>query len=126
VPDALALTLDERLDPRESIRVFWALGSSRETRRAAFDFVRANYDALVARLPQGEGSPAPYFPWVGANLCAADTHGEIEGFFGKRNASLLGGPRVLDQVLEVVDQCVALKKSQQASLAAYLESQAGS
>jgi alanyl aminopeptidase len=126
VPDALTLTLDERLDPRESISVLWALGSSRATRRAAFDFVKANYDALVARLPQGENSPAPYFPWVGANLCAADTRGEIEGFFGKRNASLLGGARVLAQVLESVDQCVALKRSQEGSLAAYLESQAGS
>jgi alanyl aminopeptidase len=126
VRDALALTLDERLDPLESIRVLWALGSKRGTRRAAFDFLKANYDALVARLPQGQMSPVPYLPWVGANLCAADTRQEVEGFFAKRNASVLGGPRVLAQALEVVDQCVALKGSQQASLAAYLESRSGS
>jgi len=120
--ELLALTLDERLDPRESITVLFGLSRKRETRRTAFDFLKTNYDALAARLPHGEFSPAVYFPWVGAGLCAEDTRAEIDGFFGPRAAALTGGPRVLTQVLESVDQCIARKRLQQPPLAAYLES----
>jgi hypothetical protein len=118
----LALTLDTRLDARESVWVLWALGAQRETRRVAFDFLKANYDALVARLPHGESSPVIYLPWVGAGLCAPDTRQEIAGFFERRSASVTGASRVLAQVLEGVDQCVARAQAQQPTLAAYLES----
>jgi alanyl aminopeptidase len=119
--ELLGLTLDDRIDPRESIRMLWRFGGHRETRRAAFDFLKANYDALVARLPQGELSPVQYFPWVGWALCADDTHAELEGFFGTRATAVMGGTRTLAQVLEAVDQCVARKRAQQGALAAYLE-----
>ena len=122
VRQVLALTLDARIDARESVWVLWALGSQRETRRDAFDFLKANYDALLARLPQGEMSPVLYLPWVGASLCAPDTRQEIGTFFEKRSVSVTGASRVLAQVLESVDQCVARKAAQQAGLVAYLES----
>jgi alanyl aminopeptidase len=120
--ELLPLTLDDRVDPRESIFILFRLSQHRETRRTAFDFLKANYDALVARSPQGELSVVQYLPWVGAGLCADDTHAEIEAFFGKRAASVAGAPRVLAQVLESVDQCVARKRTQQPALVAYLES----
>ena len=119
--ELLPLTLDDRVDPRESIFILFRLSQQRETRRTAFDFLKANYDALVARAPQGELSATLYLPWVGAGLCADDTHAEIEAFFGKRAESVMGAPRVLAQVLESVDQCVARKRAQQPSLVAYLE-----
>jgi alanyl aminopeptidase len=123
--EALALTLDERVDARESVWILWALASQRETRRAAFDFLKSHYDALVARLPRGEFSPPAYFPWIATGLCAADTHQEMEGFFKERSASVGGGPRVLAQALEDVDQCVARKQAQQPGLIAFLESRPG-
>ena len=118
--ELLPLTLDDRLDPRESIAILWGLAGHRETRRAAFDFLKANYDALAGRLPRGEASPILYLPFVGSGLCAADTHAEIEAFFGARNKALVGGPRVLAQALEAVDQCVARARVQEPALAAAL------
>ncbi len=126
VQQVLALTLDDRLDPRETVRVLWALGSQRETRQAAYAFLQSNYDPLVARLPQGMMSPVAYLPWVGASQCAADTRQEMQAFFEKRSATITGAQRVLAQVLESVDQCVALERAQQPGLAAYLESLPGS
>ncbi len=120
--EALALTLEERLDPRESVRILGVLSSQRETRRASFDFMKAHYDALVARLPRGEFSTPAYFPWIGAGLCADSTRQEMEGFFKERSAGVAGGPRILAQALEDVDQCVARKKVQQPGLVAFLES----
>jgi alanyl aminopeptidase len=122
--ELLALTLDDRIDPRESLVLLWRFGARRETRRTAFDFLKANYDALVARLPKGELSPVSSLPWVAWGLCADETHAEIEGFFAPRAAAVMGGPRVLAQVLESVDQCVARKRAQQPALAAYLQSAA--
>jgi alanyl aminopeptidase len=118
--EALALTLDERLDARETVRLLWGLAQHRETRRAAVDFLKSHYDALTARLPKGTFSPAAYFPWVAARLCATDTRPEMEAFFRPRAATIEGAPRVLEQALESVDQCRARKREQQPSVAAFL------
>jgi hypothetical protein len=58
---------------------------------------------------------------LGAGLCANSTHQEMEGFFKERSASVAGGPRILAQALEDVDQCVARKTAQQPSLVTFLE-----
>jgi len=118
----LALTLDPRLDARDSVWLLFGLGSRRETARASFDFLKAHYDEIVARLPQGEFSPLPYLPWVGAGLCEDETRSELEGFFSARARAVTGAPRVLAQVLESVDQCVARKRAHQPGVVAYLES----
>jgi alanyl aminopeptidase len=122
--DALALTLDERLDARESVWVLLELGGHRETRRLAFDFLESHYDALTARLPRGAFSPVAYFPAVAAGLCTPEGRREAEAFFKARAAAVEGGARVLDQALESVDQCLARKRVQEPSLAAWLGSRA--
>ena len=119
--EALALLLDERLDAREAVYMLWALGWHRETRRTAFDFLKSHYDALARRLPTGAFSPATYLPWVAAGLCTSDARQEIEAFFRPRAASVEGGPRILNQVLESVDQCVARTEVEQPSIAAFLK-----
>jgi alanyl aminopeptidase len=119
--EALALTLDERLDWRESVRLLWALGSHRETRRTAFDFLKSHYDALARRLPEGLGSPVAYLPWVAAGLCTPAGRREIETFFAPRAATIEGAPRILDHALESVDQCIAGKKVEEPSIAAFLD-----
>jgi alanyl aminopeptidase len=45
----------------------------------------------------------------------------MEGFFKERSAGVAGGPRILAQTLEDVDQCVARKTTQQPGLVAFLE-----
>ena len=87
-------------------------GSPIIARRAvlAVDFLKSHYDALAARLPKGTFSPAAYFPWVAAGLCASDTRQEMEAFFRPRAATIEGAPRVLEQALESVDQCRARRR----------------
>ena len=122
--EALTLVLDDRLDPRESIDLVWRLAQARETRRTAFDFVKENHDALVARLPKGMMSPAAYFPMIGSFLCSKDERREVEQFFAPRLAGLEASPRVLAQSLERIDQCVARREAQQSSVATFLDSAA--
>jgi alanyl aminopeptidase len=122
--EALALTLDERLDARESVWILLELGSHRETRRLAFDFLKSHYDALTGRLPRGAFSPVAYFPAVAAGLCTPEARTEAEVFFKPRAAAVEGGPRVLDQALESLDQCLARKRAQEPGLAAWFRSRA--
>jgi ERAP1-like C-terminal domain len=118
--EALGVLLDERLDAREAVYVLFALGGHRETRRTAFDFLKSHYDAITRRLPTGTFSAATYLPWVAAGLCTSEARQEIDAFFRPRAASVEGGPRILDQVLENVDQCLARTRVQQPSIAASL------
>ena len=119
--ELLPLTLDDRVDPRESIYILF---EAQPAARDAPDGLRFPEGELRhARRPVAAGRVlGDAVPAVGgAGLCADDTHAEIEGFFRPRAASVMGAPRVLAQVLESVDQCVALKHAQLPSLVAYLE-----
>ena len=44
-----------------------------------------------------------------------------ENFFSGRSTKYTGGPRILTQVLESIDLCVAYKNAQEASVAEFLE-----
>ena len=118
--EALALTLDDRIDARESVRILLELGSQRETQGLAFDFVRDHYDGLASRLPGGSPSPLSALPWIGVRLCTPEARSELEAFFAPRLARLEGGPRSLQQALESADQCVAQKQAQLPSLSGFL------
>ncbi|MBZ4331034.1 M1 family metallopeptidase [Corallococcus sp. AS-1-12] len=119
----LALLLDPKQDLRENL---WLLmGASRDprTRDTAVEFLKAHYDTLVGTdgkpglLPDGMASRLPY---LGAGYCDASRRQEVAAFFEPRVAREPGADRVLRQVLEIVDQCIALKEAQGASIGAFL------
>ncbi|HVO13373.1 MAG TPA: M1 family metallopeptidase [Vicinamibacteria bacterium] len=119
--EVLALVLDPRIDARESIDLLWALSAGRETRRLAFDYVVANREAITARLPTGMLSPTAYLPLMVAGLCTAQERREVTAFFAAPAVAAATSPRVLAQALERIDQCVAARDAQQASLATFLD-----
>jgi alanyl aminopeptidase len=113
----LELLLDAKVDPREAgMLLFFASGDVR-TRDVAYAFVKEHYDALAQRLPEdARGSLAR----VGRSFCDAERRADLAAFFTERSASAPGGPRVLAQVLESVDLCMAMKAAQGASIEAFL------
>ena len=119
--DALALTIDPRLDARESLGILFQVASRRETAQLALDFTTGHYEQLIARLPRGFDSPIAYLPGTGARLCTPEARTAVEHFFGPRAAGIEGGQRILAQELEMMDHCVARRRSQQASAAAFLD-----
>ena len=75
-------------------------------RRAAFDFLRTNYDALAAKLPQHS------LAWLLAplgDLCTGEERELFAGFFKERAPNLYGGPRQYQQSLERIDLCIAAR-----------------
>ena len=116
---ALQVTLSPDFDARESIAVLREAASDRVTREAAWAFLKANFDALVARLPRE--SPA-YFPLPFAGFSDEAHRADVAAFFKDRASNYTGGPRLLAQSLEQIQLKTALRAAQQESVLGFLKS----
>jgi alanyl aminopeptidase len=90
-----------------------------ETRDVAYAFVKEHYDTLAARMPEEHVSA---LAWVGASYCDPVHRQDVAAFFTERTARAPGGTRMLAQVLEGVDLCIAFKAAQGPSLESFLAS----
>jgi alanyl aminopeptidase len=115
---ALPIVLSDEFDSRESLGILFAPGRWRQTRDFAYDFVKQNWDRLIAKLPTDSGS---FLPQVAGGYCDSQHRQDVENFFSGRSTKYTGGPRILTQVLESIDLCVAYKNAQEASVAEFLE-----
>ena len=116
---ALPLALSGEFDVRESFGILFAPSERRQTRDLAYDFVKRNWDLMIAKLPTDTGADAPY---VAAGYCDAEHRKDAESFFTGRSTKFTGGPRILAQVLEGIDLCIAYKNAQEASVTEFLKS----
>jgi alanyl aminopeptidase len=92
------------------------------THKLAFAFLKAHYDEIVAKRPQGGGSDfGARLPAVGSSYCDAQSKQELQAFFAPRIDKFTGGPRSLSQTLERIDVCIAEKSSEEAGVKAFLE-----
>ncbi|MBK9035001.1 MAG: ERAP1-like C-terminal domain-containing protein [Myxococcales bacterium] len=103
---ALALTLDPALDIRVTLDILGAATGHEATRPVVEAFVRAHVDELLARMPRQAG--ARLVTWLTASCDAA----AIEPARALAEAKLLGRPgarRRIDQALERLAQCAAVR-----------------
>jgi len=114
---ALALILDPAHDYRDAFLIAWTQSGTPLGGARAYDFMKANFDALVARAPR---DAAAYWPRLGGGFCSEAQRADVENFFGDRAARYAGGPRILAQTLERIGLCAAFKQKQQASLSRFL------
>jgi alanyl aminopeptidase len=118
IQTALSIVLTDEFDRRESISILIGVSREAKTRDLAYDFVKQNWDALVAKLPTDSGA---YFPYVAGGFCDAGHRQDVATFFQDRSTRYSGGPRILTQVLEGIDLCAAYRKAQEPSATAFLE-----
>ena len=107
--DAMRLALSDELPARESIAVVYGATHMVETRGAAYDFVRENFDTLSGRLPARE---AAGLVAAGTALCDESKRAGMEAFFGEKMARLPGGPRRHAQAVEKLRTCAAFRAAQ--------------
>ena len=103
----LSLALDERLDGREALELVQNALEDDDNRAAAFDFVRAHFDALVAKLPPE--TPGALATPLG-ELCTPEARATFVDFFRDRSPRFLGGPKRYTEALESIDLCIAARK----------------
>ena len=84
---------------------------------SAWNWMRNNIDALLELMPTGHHSA---IPMSFAGFCSAEKAAEVEAFFEPRAEAMRGGPRVLAQVIETIENCAALKTGQQGKARSYL------
>ncbi len=111
---ARKLTLAPELDPREAMTILSEGGRDSLLAADTWAFLQSNFDELAKRLPRDY--PAG-FPHKVSHLCEAGARQELASFMGKRADKYEGGPRDLALALESIDQCLATRKQQSASLA---------
>ncbi len=120
---SVELLLSNDFDPREAFYplLFGPLAYA-DTRDVPFDFIRANLDKLLARLPREVGGDyAASLPLVGNAFCDASHRAAVEAFFGPRIGQYTGGPRNLENVLEEIDLCTAERKTLGPELSKFLQ-----
>jgi alanyl aminopeptidase len=117
-PAALALLLDERVDPREAYGLVVRMSRNRATRPVLWGFLEENWEAVTDRLPR---SAVAYLPSLARLACTRAERSDLEVFLRPRVAEVDGGTRVLDQALERIDQCIARRAAQEASATRFLD-----
>ena len=114
VRDALAILLTDELDARVGVDLLFQQDPRMQD--VVFDFTRASFDVLAARVP---GELRADLPFVGEPFCDEAHRSQVERFFKDRVAQLTGGPRNLAKTLERITLCSSLRRAQEASLTAF-------
>ncbi|MEP6995715.1 MAG: M1 family metallopeptidase [Acidobacteriota bacterium] len=116
--EAFQLALSPDLDSRETGAILFSAARSQAGREPVWEFVKANFDPIIARMPRESTGEAPF---VAAGFCDAAHRKDTEAFFQGRIDKLPGGPRALAQVLEGVDLCIASRAAQEGSVREFLK-----
>jgi cytosol alanyl aminopeptidase len=124
VQDELGFVESGKVPLPDGIIFLFSPGSaSPDLRKLPFEAITANYDELLKSHPNVFGfALATILPQVGEGLCDAQDRSEYASFFGPRVSSVEGAARPYAQTLERIDLCIALKKAQAPSVAAFLQS----
>lgn len=118
VKASLALSVDGSFDPRSSLALLWA---QRPTSRGiVWDFVKANMDKLMEKVPEGARD---FVFGIPSEFCDEPHRADVESFLKDRAAKVTGAPRTLAQTLESISLCIAKRDAHKQSLRAFLEKQ---
>ena len=108
----LALPLDRRLRKNERVEVLEAVAAHFESRQAAWDALKREFDQLVPLIPESHAQKAIS---LAAEFCDSAHLADAQAFFGDRAPRMPGGARELAETLETVKLCVAYRDAQEAS-----------
>jgi alanyl aminopeptidase len=121
---SMDLLIHSEIDVRESLPLLFGPLRTTETEDLPFEFVKANYDELLKRLPTGSLLDAgAQLPLVGGSACDAASRQEFVSFFHERAKKFIGGQHNYDQVLESIRLCEAQKSARAADIAAFFAKQ---
>jgi cytosol alanyl aminopeptidase len=113
-----AIVLSDEFDPREAHTLLFGASNDPKTRQMAYDFMKANYDRIVGRMPKDWGAQ---LSGMAGRFCDAQHHADAEQFFKEKVQTKTGGPRILAQTLEGISLCEASRSAQQPSVSAFLK-----
>ncbi|HKB76312.1 MAG TPA: M1 family aminopeptidase [Myxococcales bacterium] len=113
---ALALPLDSRLRKNERVEVLFAVASHLESREAAWEAFKREFDELVPQVPESHAQNAIA---LAGEFCDSARLADARAFFADRAPKMPGGTRQLAETLEKVRLCIAYRDAQGASAARF-------
>ncbi|HSM15053.1 MAG TPA: M1 family metallopeptidase [Thermoanaerobaculia bacterium] len=114
---AFGVMTSGEFDLREGGAILFQASQDRINRPRVFEWIRANFDALLPELPQ---QTATYMAFTAAGFCGAERRAQVDEFFRPRLEKLPGGAIVLGQVLDIIDVCSARREAQQGAVSEFL------
>lgn len=106
-----ALIMDPRTSHRDASQLFRRQGKRVDNAKGLLDWITSHYDELLDRLPPRHRA---WVVWRLSALCDEDDRNRVEAFFGERVKKHRGAPRALANVLEQIELCAAVVKTQRA------------
>ena len=119
VKKVLALTLDGTIRVQDLRYVFGPIFLRKESREVAYPWVKANFDALVERLPS---FIVGRFVWVAASLCEREHIDAARSFFEPKLATIEGADKHLRQAVEAGRLCASRRSFHREKVNAWLAS----
>ena len=108
------LTFDPILRATEVTSPVWSKLGQHETREATWQWVKDNFDKLLAAVPKHHGQTQLIN--MGSVFCDEAHAKDVESFFTQaRIAQIDGGPRVLASTLEEIHLCIVKRQKQEPS-----------
>ncbi len=117
-----ALALSDTIRDNEARMIVQPLMRRPETRVETWQWLRANLDAVIARVPSGVQG---YVISNGNEFCSRGRYDEIKEELSEKFSRLGSGPRVLATTLESIALCAALKEYHGARINALFARHAG-
>jgi aminopeptidase N len=117
--ESFALVLGGEFDLRESFSIVATALEDRETRDAALEYVKSNFDALVGKMRSDE--PGRLLFTAPGAFCDEAHRADAEAFFGPRAAKLEGAPRRLANTLDQMSVCIAQARVHEKSVEEFLD-----
>ena len=112
----LALPLDARLRKNERVAVLFDVAGHLESREAAWQALKREFDQLVPELPAAHAQIAIA---LAGEFCDPAHLADAQAFFGERAPRVPAGPRQLTETLEKVRLCIAYRDAQGESAARF-------
>ncbi len=119
VASTLALAVEGGLDLRDRVPLLFGLYTARETRDEAWRLLALDPDRVADTIP---GLFRKYVVSLGSGLCSPAHRAEVEALFVDRAPRYLGGPAMLDDVLQEIDVCLATTAKQRPGVETFLRS----
>ena len=93
-----------------------------ETQDQAFDFIAANYDGLIDRLPAFFSGASAHLPRQIGNFCTPEGRDKAAAFFAAK--AIPDSEKATEMGLDNANRCIALSAAGRADLEAFVASQA--
>jgi alanyl aminopeptidase len=112
----LALPLDSRLRKNERVEVLFHVADHLESREAAWQALKREFDRLVPQVPEAHAQNAI---GLAGEFCDPAHLADAQAFFGERAPRIPAGARQLAETLEKVRLCIAYRDAQGGSAARF-------